>query len=133
MRMFTEVGRRVRPHCTAVGKAMLAAPPSPTSGALLARTGMPAHTVAHHHLAPTSFVAELTGVRRRGYAVDDGEQEIGVRCIAVAVPDAPTPRAISVSGPTERMTPELVVRSAPALRDIAARLSAALHTTTARP
>ena len=132
MRMFTEVGRRVRPHCTAVGKAILADTPEPDVRALLARTGMPGHTV-HTLTSPDDFVAELTRVRTEGLAVDDGEQEIGVRCIAVAVPDAPTPLAISVSGPTERMTPELVVRSAPALRDIAARLSAALHTTTARP
>ena len=45
MRMFTEVGRRVQPHCTAVGKALLAATRTDEEvRALLARTGLPRHT-----------------------------------------------------------------------------------------
>ncbi len=122
MRMFTEVGRRVAPHCTAVGKAMLAAEPQDEVRSLLRRTGMPSHTV-HTITDPEVFLAELSRVRAQGYAVDDGEQEIGVRCVAIVVPDAPTPIAISVSGPTARMTPDLITRAAPLLRDAAARLS----------
>ena len=49
MRMFTEVGRRVLPHCTGVGKALLAAMPHEEVARVLRRTGMPAHTDAHHH------------------------------------------------------------------------------------
>src|SRR6201990_359551 len=44
MRMFTEVGRRVLPHCTAVGKAILAGYPETAVRELLSRTGMPKHT-----------------------------------------------------------------------------------------
>ena len=44
MRMFTEVGRRTRPHATAVGKAILAERPDVEVLALLERTGMPRHT-----------------------------------------------------------------------------------------
>ena len=44
MRMFTEPGRRVRPHCTAVGKALLAELPPEQASALLERDGMPAYT-----------------------------------------------------------------------------------------
>jgi IclR family acetate operon transcriptional repressor len=44
MRMFTEVGRRVLPHSTGVGKALLAHTPAEEVRALLARTGMPAAT-----------------------------------------------------------------------------------------
>ena len=39
--------------------------------------------------------------------MDEGEQELGVRCVAVAVPDAPSRLAISVSGPAGRMTEEV--------------------------
>ena len=46
MRMFTEVGRRVLPHSTGVGKALLALLPQAEARALLARTGMPAATTA---------------------------------------------------------------------------------------
>ena len=44
MRMFTEVGRRVLPHCTAVGKAIMADMPAGEVQDLLRRTGMPRHT-----------------------------------------------------------------------------------------
>ena len=45
MRMFTEVGRRVKPHATAVGKAILAHDDDASVRALLSRTGMGTRTV----------------------------------------------------------------------------------------
>ncbi len=122
MRMFTEVGRRVQPHCTAVGKAILALEPEGDVRSLLRRTGMPVHT-SHTITDPEVFVAELSRVRAQGYAVDDGEQEVGVRCVAIAVPDAPAPIAISVSGPTARMTTDIVATAAPLLVEAGRRLS----------
>ena len=53
---------------------------------------------AHRHAAstpstpsptPETFAEQLRWVGEHGYAIDDGEQEHGVRCVAVAVPDAP--------------------------------------------
>ena len=88
MRMFTEPGRRVRPHCTAVGKALLAQLPPGEARALLERDGMPAYTPTTI-TDPDLLLAHLEVIRKQGYAVDEGEQEIGVRCFAVAVPDAP--------------------------------------------
>src|SRR5690606_4428838 len=67
MRMFTEVGRRVLPHCTGVGKALLARLPNEDTRALLARTGMPAQT-PKTLVDPDVFGAQLEEVRRRGYA-----------------------------------------------------------------
>ena len=46
-----------------------------------------------------------------------------MRCVAVAVPDAPTRLGLSVSGPATRMTPEVIERTYPILRDAAAALS----------
>jgi DNA-binding IclR family transcriptional regulator len=88
MRMFAEVGRRTHPHATAVGKAMLADASAEEVRSLLARTGMPRYT-DRTLLTPDVFLAELDTARTLGYATDEGEQELGVRCIAVAVPDAP--------------------------------------------
>ncbi len=122
MRMFTEVGRRVLPHCTAVGKAMLARMPPEQVGDLLRRTGMPTHT-EHTLTDPTAFAAALAAVREQGYAVDDEEQEHGVRCVAVALPDGPSRLALSVSGPATRMTPEVVERAVPLLRQAAVELA----------
>ena len=118
MRMFTEVGRRVLPHCTAVGKAMLAQAPADDVRALLARTGQPRHT-EHTLTDPDELLTQLDLVRRRGYAMDEGEQEVGVRCVAVAVPGSSLRLALSVSGPAPRMTDELVVHAVPVLQQAA--------------
>jgi IclR family transcriptional regulator, acetate operon repressor len=125
MRMFTEVGRRVQPHCTAVGKALLAASSDEQVVALLRRTGLPRHT-AHTVTDPDEFLAQLRRVRENGYALDEGEQEVGVRCIAVKVPESTLPLAISVSGPAPRMTDDLVADAFPVLRAAAASFAADL-------
>jgi IclR family transcriptional regulator, acetate operon repressor len=122
MRMFTEVGRRVYPHCTAVGKALLANLPDDDVQVLLRRTGMPRQT-EHTITDPAEFARQLAWSAEHGYAIDDGEQEIGVRCVAVAVPDAPSPLALSVSGPAPRMTESLVERAVPLLVEAGAALS----------
>jgi IclR family acetate operon transcriptional repressor len=122
MRMFTEVGRRVYPHCTAVGKALLAHLPPGDVHALLKRTGMPAQT-EHTITEPARFAEEIDRVRAQGYAMDDGEQEIGVRCVAVPVLGTSNRLAISVSGPAPRMTPDVVERAVPLLRQAAEDLA----------
>lgn len=122
MRMFTEVGRRLLPHGTGVGKAILAHLPADEVRALLERTGMPAYT-EHTHTDPDSFLEHLARIAKQGYALDEAEQELGVRCLAVPVLGAPTPTAVSVSGPEGRLTNEAVDRIAPIVRRIAGRLS----------
>lgn len=130
MRMFTEVGRRVFPHCTAVGKAILAELPDEQVRALLTRTGMPAQT-PKTITDPDGLLAELHRVRERGYAVDDGEQEIGVRCVAVPVRRGPSRLALSVSGPDSRVSGDLVARVVPQLQRAADELGAGLADTDA--
>lgn len=125
MRMFTEVGRRTFPHATAVGKAILAHHPDAEVLALLARTGMDRYT-AHTLTDPRAFLVALAETRDRGYALDEGEQEIGVRCVAVVVADAPQPMALSMSGPLPRMGDEAIAAAVPVLRLAAARISAEL-------
>ncbi|MHC8503758.1 IclR family transcriptional regulator [Pseudonocardia bannensis] len=107
MRMFTEVGRRVLPHCTGVGKALLSTLPADEIRQIVRRTGMPAQT-EKTITTPDDLLTELGRIRERGYAIDDGEQEMGVRCVAVPVGDSPLPVAISVSGPSGRLTTERV-------------------------
>ncbi|SFO83574.1 IclR family transcriptional regulator, acetate operon repressor [Amycolatopsis arida] len=125
MRMFTEVGRRLLPHGTGVGKAILATLPPEEVRALLARTGMPAYT-EHTVTDPDAFLRHLATIAEQGYALDESEQELGVRCVAVVIEGSPTPAAISVSGPEGRLTKEAVDRIAPAVRRVAGALSAQL-------
>lgn len=125
MRMFTEVGRRTLPHSTAVGKAMLLDTDPGTVRSLLSRTGMPRRT-EHTLTTADAFLAALDVARERGYALDEGEQELGVRCVAVAVPDAPRPMALSMSGPTTRVTDAVVAEAATRLQEAARLIGADL-------
>ncbi|GII55033.1 IclR family transcriptional regulator [Planotetraspora thailandica] len=101
LRMFAEVGRRVLPHSTAVGKVLLAE--RPDAGAVFRRTGMPRRT-DQTITSVEAILAELEEVRARGYALDLGEEESGVHCMAVPVVDGGrTFAAMSVSGPADRL------------------------------
>lgn len=122
MRMFTEVGRRVLPHSAGAGKALLAQLPDDEALAIVRRTGMPAAT-DRTITTPDEFAAELARIRSRGYAIDDGEQEVGVRCLAVPVVGGPAMMAISISGPESRMTWDFVAKAAPVVREVARELA----------
>ncbi|SFT81021.1 transcriptional regulator, IclR family [Actinopolyspora lacussalsi subsp. righensis] len=121
MRMFTEVGRRVDAHATAVGKAVMAHMPEENVIQVLNRTGM--HPQTERTITSVDGMREeLARIRELGYALDDGEQEVGVRCYAVAVPDAPAASAISISGPEARMKRIAVDDVVPLMRRLATDL-----------
>ena len=125
MRMFTEVGRRVHLHCTGVGKVLLAGLPDDAVREVLARAGMPART-ARTLTDPDALLAELHRVAGQGFALDDGEEEAGVRCVAVPLPGGAPAAAISVSGPEGRLAMEAVPRVVSLLQGAAAALAAEL-------
>ena len=122
MRMFTEVGRRVLPHCTAVGKALLSNMPPEQVRDILHRTGMPQYT-ENTITDSKKFMGALEQIAAQGYSIDEGEQEVGVRCVAVALPGTPSRLAISVSGPATRMTQDVVDRALPLLTGAGAALA----------
>lgn len=123
MRMFTEVGRRAHTHDTGVGKAILATLPESQVISIVSSMGMP--TPTRKSLGTMEdLLADLEKIRERGYAIDDEEQEVGVRCFSMALPEAPTPTAISVSGPVSRVDWDFGERAVPLLREAADELSA---------
>ncbi|QTG81581.1 IclR family transcriptional regulator [Arthrobacter crystallopoietes] len=126
MRMFTEVGRRAHTHDTGVGKAILAQLEDDAVRDIVTRAGMP--TPTEMSIGNISdLMLELKNIRERGYSIDEQEQEIGVRCFAMAVPDAPTPMAISVSGPVSRVDDAFAKRAVPLLQSAAEQISAQLN------
>lgn len=127
MRMFTEVGRRVPLHTSAVGKVMLAQLPSVEVDAILLRSGLRALTDRTITDA-AALHRQLADVRVTGYAADVGEYEVGVGCVAVPLPGAFALAALSVSGPAARLTAETRERVAPRMQRVARDLSAALAT-----
>ncbi|BDZ43445.1 IclR family transcriptional regulator [Paraoerskovia sediminicola] len=126
MRMFTEVGRRAPLHNTGVGKALLADLPDDEVRAIVARTGMPTPTEFSIG-TPEALLDELALIRERGYSIDEQEQEVGVRCYAMAVPGTPVPTAVSVSGPVSRVTEEFGTRAVPMLREVGAAIAVGMN------
>ncbi|WP_457963777.1 IclR family transcriptional regulator [Arthrobacter sp. D1-29] len=126
MRTSTEVGRRAHTHTTGIGKAILAQLSEDTVQQILMRAGMPTPT-ARSISGASDLLADLRLIRERGFSVDEQEQEIGVRCFAVAVPDAPTPTAISVSGPVSRLDEHFASRAVPILTKAAQTISEKLQ------
>ncbi|UQX86976.1 IclR family transcriptional regulator [Jatrophihabitans telluris] len=125
MRTFTEVGRRVELHCTGVGKAMLAQLSDTELTALVRRGGLAGYT-DHTLTTERDLLDDLAHTRSRGYALDEQEQELGVRCVAVVVPDSgPAWTALSVSGPVTRMTDALIADAVPRLHAAGRKLRAA--------
>ncbi|MBM6622470.1 IclR family transcriptional regulator [Arthrobacter sp.] len=125
MRMFTEVGRRAGLHNTGAGKAILSVLDDARIDRLVGQAGMPGPTPN----AITSLPAlhdEIEKIRSVGFAVDEEEQEVGVRCFAMAVPGAPTPMAVSISGPVTRVDDSLAERAIPALTEATRIISEAL-------
>ncbi|MET1032087.1 IclR family transcriptional regulator [Domibacillus tundrae] len=127
LRMHSKVGKRAPVHCTSVGKAILAHLPVTEVVDILDRKGLPIHT-EHTITTKESFLKELAHVKKDGYALDLEENEPGIRCIAAPVFDhnGAVAAAVSISGPTLRMTDERLVplqkRMIQAGKDISNRL-----------
>lgn len=105
MRAIARPGGRVLMHCSGIGKAMLAWLPDRDVGKILERHGLPAIT-ERTLTTPAKLRGDLERTRARGYAVDDEEHAVGLRCVAAAVFDehgAPI-AGISLSGPSARVT-----------------------------
>lgn len=107
VRMASSVGRRVPAHSTAVGKAILAELPETEVDEIIRRYGL--RTMTRKTITtPAELKAELRAIRARGHAIDDEENEEGVRCVGASVRDysGKPIAAISVSGPAFRITKE---------------------------
>lgn len=122
MRMFTEVGHRTYTHSTGVGKAILSMMDEAAVRRILNRAGMPRATETTI-TDPDALFQDLAAIRTRGYAIDDGEHELGVRCYAVPVHGLPVPAAISISGPSVRVTEAVAASAVPLLQATASELA----------
>lgn len=123
LRIFAEVGRPVPLHSTAVGKAVLAAMSRPDALRLLDRAELIGRTPYTITTLPALLI-ELDQIEADGFAVDNEEHELGVRCVAVPLPDLASVRAaLSISGPAERLTLETARSLAPAMTEVAAALA----------
>lgn len=85
--MYSKIGRRAPIHATSLGKAVLAFQPLAEIQAALAGASPLTRYTERTIVEPARFLAELEAVRAQGYAVDDEEFALGLRCLAVPVRD----------------------------------------------
>lgn len=123
----TAVGGKAPMHSSAVGKALLATMPSEEADRVLAIKGLRRFTdktivdlrELHHHLKQC---------REQGYALDDEETHIGVRCLAAAIFNhrGAAVAVVGISGPSLRMTEERLTILAHLVRECAIKTSGQL-------
>ena len=127
LRTPSTVGRRTPLHCTSVGKAFLALLPEDEQNELIKKLKLTAYT-RHTLTKPARLKAELKLIRQLGYAMDDEEFEEGLKCIGSPVMDysGRVVAAMSVAGPTFRLTDERIPAVARSVIRAASDLSAEL-------
>ncbi|MBB2166400.1 helix-turn-helix domain-containing protein [Gluconacetobacter sp. 1b LMG 1731] len=130
MRVFARPGTRVPLHCSGVGKAILSATSDKSLSRILHQHGMPRLTVKTI-TAPLPLREELERVRAVGYAVDDEEHAVGLRCIAAPIFDetGDVVAAVSASGPMARIVEERIAPLGGLVLDAARAISAEMGAT----
>jgi IclR family KDG regulon transcriptional repressor len=104
--MFSHIGARLPMYCTALGKAILAFSNEKQLHAILAE---PLTQRTQNSITSVKELKEeIDRIRLRGYAIDNEENEIGIRCVGAPIFDYTTIpiAAISISAPRERMDNE---------------------------
>lgn len=114
-------------YCTGVGKAILSELPEEEVEKIWNESSLEKKT--EKTIIDLDTMKEvLAKVREDGYALDDEENETGVRCIAVSLQDyeKKAKYAFSISGPVSRMTGERVRELIPEMKNIQRGLQAEL-------
>ncbi|MEM6579146.1 MAG: HTH-type transcriptional regulator BhcR [Pseudomonadota bacterium] len=130
VRAFFPPGSLSPMHASGIGKALLAAMPEPVLDAHLSTHNLEGFT-EYTITQPDQLRASLSEIREAGFAIDEQEKNIGMRCIAAAVYDwnGDAVAGVSVSGPTSRVREEETPRLAAAVTKAARELSSALGAT----
>lgn len=127
VRVVQSVGARRPIHCTALGKVLMAWLPATERSRFVARLQFKKLT-QKSIVQRAPFERELRRVRNAGYAIDDEEFIVGVRCIAAPVfNDAgEVTMALSTVGPKHRMTHQRLRECKPLVLECARRLRGVL-------
>lgn len=120
MRVVHVIGARAPLHVTAAGKLFLLEDGPQRTRAYAKRSRLAAHT-RNTIGAVAALERELARIGEQGWATDDEEAEVGVRCVAAGIRDdaGALVAALSVSAPAERMKAQW----GPLVREAAERIS----------
>lgn len=120
MRMMVPLGSRAPMHASGIGKALLARMDDDQVASVLHRRGLAAIT-EHSIRTPDALRQELERTRARGWAYDDEEHALGLRCVAATLQDehGRAVAALSLSGPRSRIPDDRVHALGRLVSDIA--------------
>jgi DNA-binding IclR family transcriptional regulator len=109
LRMASRVGSRNPAHSCAVGKVLMAHLPAEALARAVEEKGLPKRT-ANTITDFNQLKDHMALVRKQGYAIDDEENERGIRCVGAPIFNEAgrVVAAISVSGPAFRVTKKAV-------------------------
>ncbi|MDY0237078.1 MAG: IclR family transcriptional regulator [Gudongella sp.] len=124
IRMASKVGQRSPMYCTSVGKSMMALMGEDEVEIIWKQSNiikLTDNTIVDFN----TYMSELIKIKELGFAVDNEENEMGVRCIgaAVFIRDGKIGGAISVSGPVERISNDKIEIIANEVRKVANLIS----------
>ncbi|HXZ28645.1 MAG TPA: IclR family transcriptional regulator [Terriglobales bacterium] len=124
IKMDTWVGRRMDVHATSVGKALIAWLPEEEVAALARQRGLRKRTPKTITVL-SRLHKELEKVRAQGYAVDDEENNLGVRCVAAPIfnSEGGVEASLGVSGATNQLDPGSVPKMAEMVQDAARHIA----------
>ncbi|UCG55328.1 MAG: IclR family transcriptional regulator [Dehalococcoidia bacterium] len=127
LRIFTQLGARVPLYCTGVGKVLLAYMTEKEQKEYFRKTELIPKT-DNTITDPIQLKNQLSAIKRDGYAIDDEEMELGVRCIATPIRDhsGNVVAAISISGPSMRLINPKVRELEPLLKSTGLDVSRAI-------
>lgn len=124
IRAFFRAGTRGHMHASGIGKALLAELSRDEVELILQKKGLPEFT-EKTLTRPDALFEDLAAARNRGWALDDEERYLGMRCVASPIfnPFGEAVAGISVSGPTVRFNERTLPEFGAAVRRCALEIS----------
>lgn len=107
LRMYSQIGKRIPVYCSALGKVLLSGQNSDYQKRIMKKikyTQQTKNTIREE----SQFINELEKTKQRGWAVDNEEHELGIRCIAAPIKDftGKVIAALSITGSKNTIVPE---------------------------
>jgi DNA-binding IclR family transcriptional regulator len=124
VRMHSSVGKRSPANASSLGKVLLAYFPEPEIDEYLRTTSLTRMT-PHSIVDPSQLKEHLRNIRSVGYAFDNEELQVGLRCVAAPITDhtSRVVASVSISAPTFRLDEQGAVRLAPRVTECARTIS----------
>lgn len=127
IRAFFRPGTRGFMHASGIGKALLANMTRADAEKILQKKGCPEFT-AKTLTSPALLLGDLDETKKRGWALDDEERYLGMRCVAAPIFNSfsESIAGVSVSGPTVRFPDDEIAELGNTVKRAAALITAGI-------